>query len=179
MKNARAYQKHYRWSGVYFNFSLITQNLEENSSKYFLCLLFRYLLEKFCVTTFMTMYTCKNDVVSLKHHFLQLFSCNFFSTTLHNRAYLIIWNFFFFFFFSDRPTRFSGQEIRKPRNKKIVALLLHKCYFWINLTKYREHLWFRVFRLDFGNLYDMIHELIKCSYISVQSCLRLISIMTK
>ena len=33
-----------------------------NSSKYFLCCLFRYLLEKFCVTTFMTVYTCKNDV---------------------------------------------------------------------------------------------------------------------
>ena len=46
------------------NFSLITQNLE-----------------KFCVTTFMTVYTCKNDVVSLKHHFLLLFPCNFFSTT--------------------------------------------------------------------------------------------------
>ena len=60
-------KKHYRWNGVYFNFSLITQNLEENSSKYFLCL-FRYLLEKFCATTFMTVYTCKNeaDVVSLK-----------------------------------------------------------------------------------------------------------------
>ena len=113
-------KKHYRWSGVYFNFSLITQNLEENSSKYFLCL-FRYLLEKFCATTFMTVYTCKNDVVSLKHHFLLvLFPCNFFSTTWHNRAYLIFW-IFFFFFFPDRPTRFSGQEIRKPRNKKIVA----------------------------------------------------------
>ena len=73
------------------------------------------------MTTFMTVYTCKNDVVSLKHHFLLLFPCNFFCTTLHNRAYLIILN-FFFFFFSDRPTRFSGQEIRKPRNKKIVAL---------------------------------------------------------
>ena len=36
-------KKHYWWSGVYFNFSSITQNLEENSSKYFLCL-FRYLL---------------------------------------------------------------------------------------------------------------------------------------
>ena len=117
MKNARAYQKHYRWSGVYFNFSLITQNLEENSSKYFLCLLFRYLLEKFCVTTFMTMYTCKNDVVSLKHHFLLLFPCNFFSTTLHNRAYLIIWNFFFFFFPTDRPVfpakKSVNQEIKK------------------------------------------------------------------
>ena len=70
------------------------------------------------MTTFMTVYTCKNDAVSLKHHFLLLFSCNFF-LQLDN---LIIWN-FFFFFFSDRPTRFSGQEIRKPRNKKIVALV--------------------------------------------------------
>ena len=70
------------------------------------------------MTTFMTVYTCKNDVVSLKHHFLLLFPCNFF---LQLDAYLIIWN-FFFFFFSDRPTRFYGPEIRKPTNKKIVAL---------------------------------------------------------
>ena len=70
------------------------------------------------MTTFMTMYTCKNDVVSLKHHFLLLFSCNFFSTTLHNRAYLIIWIFFFFFFFpTDRPVfpakKSVNQEIKK------------------------------------------------------------------
>ena len=30
------------------------------------------------MTSFMTVYTCKNDVVSIKHHFLLLFSCNFF-----------------------------------------------------------------------------------------------------
>ena len=126
-------KKHYRWSGVYFNFSLITQNLEENSSKYFLCL-FRYLFEKFCVTTFMTVYTCKNDVVSLKHHFLLLFPCNFVSTTLHN-SYLE-----FFFFFSDRPTRFSSQEIRKPRNKKIMALQSLKLFDkeFHSLTPYTE-----------------------------------------
>ena len=72
------------------------------------------------MTTFMTVYTCKNDVVSLQNHFLLLFPCNFFlQLDIGPRAYLIILN--FFFFFSDRPTRFSGKEIRKPRNKKIVA----------------------------------------------------------
>ena len=58
----------------------------------------------------------------LKHHFLLLFPCtgNFFLQLD------IIGPFekkVFSFFFSDRPTRFCCQEIRKPRNKKIVALI--------------------------------------------------------
>ena len=54
----------------------------------------------------------------LEHHFLLLFPCT--------------GNFFLqldigpFEFFSDRPIRFCRQEIRKPRNQKIVALLLYK-----------------------------------------------------
>ena len=53
----------------------------------------------------------------LKHHFLLLFPCtgNFFLQLD------IIGPFEFFLFFSDRLTRFCRQEIRKPRNQKIVA----------------------------------------------------------
>ena len=55
----------------------------------------------------------------LKHHFVLLFPCtsNFF-------LQLDIIGPFekkLCFIFSDRPTRFCCLEIRKPRNKKIVA----------------------------------------------------------
>ena len=56
-------------------FSLITHNLEENSSKYFLCC-FRYLGSNFVWLLWWQLN--KNDVVSLKQHFLLLFPCNFF-----------------------------------------------------------------------------------------------------
>ena len=50
----------------------------------------------------------------LKHHFLILFPCtgNFFLQL----DIIEPFEKFFFFFFSDRPTRFCHQEIRKPRN---------------------------------------------------------------
>ena len=71
------------------------------------------------MTTFI-MFSAFNSF--LKHHFLLLFPCtgNFFLQLdiigpLEN---------YLFFIFSDRPTRFCRQEIRKPRNKKIVALLM-------------------------------------------------------
>ena len=55
----------------------------------------------------------------LKNHFLLLFPCtgNFFlQLDIIGLLKKII-----FYFFSDRPTRFFCQEIRKPRNKKVVA----------------------------------------------------------
>ena len=57
----------------------------------------------------------------LKHHFLLLFPC----TGNYFLKLDIIGPFEkkLFLFFSDRPTCFCRQEIRKPRNKKIVALL--------------------------------------------------------
>ena len=53
----------------------------------------------------------------LKHHFLLLFPCtgNFFLQLDKIEPFEKK------LFFSDRPTRFFRQEIRKPRNKKIVA----------------------------------------------------------
>ena len=59
------------------------------------------------MTTFMTVYTCKNDVVSLKHHFLLLFSCNFFL-----QLDIIGPNYGIFFFFFFRPT----DPFFRPRN---------------------------------------------------------------
>ena len=57
----------------------------------------------------------------LEHHFLLLFPC-----TSNSFLQLDIIGPFekkkFFLFFSDRPTRFCRQVIRKPRNQKIVAL---------------------------------------------------------
>ena len=50
----------------------------------------------------------KNNVVS--YHFLLLFPCNFFFPQPD-----IVY--FEEFFSPDRPTRFCGQEIRKPRKK--------------------------------------------------------------
>ena len=68
------------------------------------------------MTTFI-MFSVFNSL--LKHHFLLLFPCtgNFFLQLdiidlLKKKSFL---------FFSDRPTRICRQEIRKPRNKKIVA----------------------------------------------------------
>ena len=57
----------------------------------------------------------------LKHHFLLLFPCtgNFFLQLDIIRPFE---KKLLFLFFSDRPTRFCRQEIRKPRNQKIVVL---------------------------------------------------------
>ena len=57
----------------------------------------------------------------LKHHFLLLFPCNFFLQLDIIEPFEI-----FLFYFFSRPTRICRQEIRKPRNKKIVASVYKK-----------------------------------------------------
>ena len=83
------------------------------------------------MTTFI-MFSVFNSL--LKHHFLLLFPCtgNFFLQLDIIEP----------FFFSDRPTRFFRQEIRKPRNKKIVASLIITFLEMIIMTNMQYYITF-------------------------------------